>query len=144
MLRRRWANLIRRVFKTDPLICNKCGGQMRIVSFITEPSVIRQILDHLENHNNQDPVPSIYSSARVGLALSHKRASISRLDLFVSPLAHLGFQNAPLTGPRESRSAPATRRPPAFGETAAALGSGPQLLGFCEESGRTGTTYGSS
>jgi hypothetical protein len=51
--------LIRRVFKTDPLICKKCGGKMRVVSFITEPSVIRQILDHLQNrHNNDPPIPS--------------------------------------------------------------------------------------
>ena len=54
-LRRRWANLIRRVFKTDPLICKNCGGKMRIVSFITEPSVIRQILDHLRKRNTRDP-----------------------------------------------------------------------------------------
>jgi hypothetical protein len=27
--------LLRRVFKTDPLICKNCGGKMRIVSFIT-------------------------------------------------------------------------------------------------------------
>ena len=46
------------VFKTAPLICKKCGGTMRVVSFITEPSVIRQILDHLQNRNNKDPVVS--------------------------------------------------------------------------------------
>ena len=58
-LRRRWANLICRVFKTDPLICKKCGGKMRVVSFITEPGVIRQIVDHLENRNSRDPpIPS--------------------------------------------------------------------------------------
>ena len=60
-LRRRWANLIRPVFKTDPLICKNCGGKMRIVSFITEPSVIRQILDHLQNRNSRDP-PGPYES----------------------------------------------------------------------------------
>ncbi len=38
-LRRRWANLIRRVFKTDPLICKNCGGKMRIVSFIRPPDL---------------------------------------------------------------------------------------------------------
>ena len=27
---------------------------MRVVSFITEPSVIRQILNQLENRNNKD------------------------------------------------------------------------------------------
>jgi hypothetical protein len=37
------------------LICKNCGGKMRIVSFITEPSVIRQILDHLRKRKTRDP-----------------------------------------------------------------------------------------
>jgi len=58
-LRRRWANLIRRVFKTDPLVCKKCSGKMHVVSFITDPCVIRQILNHLKNRNSRDPpIPS--------------------------------------------------------------------------------------
>ncbi len=48
-LRRRWANLIRRVYEVDPLVCPRCGGEMRVVSFITEPALIRRILDHLRN-----------------------------------------------------------------------------------------------
>ena len=46
-LRRRWANLIRRVYEVDPLVCPRCGSQMRVVSFITEPRVLRRIVDHL-------------------------------------------------------------------------------------------------
>jgi hypothetical protein len=55
-LRRRWANLIKRVFKTDPLLC-ECGGKFRILSFITEPKVIARILVHLEKRNtgSRDP-----------------------------------------------------------------------------------------
>ncbi len=63
-LRRRWANLIRRVFKTDPLICRNCGGKMCIVSFITDPSVIRQILDHLRKRNTRDPPSPSNSPSR--------------------------------------------------------------------------------
>jgi hypothetical protein len=55
-LRRRWANLIRRVFKTDPLICQNCGGKMRIISFITEPSVIGE--DPGPSRKTQQPGPS--------------------------------------------------------------------------------------
>ena len=33
--------------KVDPLTCPRCGGQMKIISFITDPQVIRQILEHL-------------------------------------------------------------------------------------------------
>ena len=46
-LRRRWANLIRRVYEVDPLVCPRCGAEMRVVAFITEPRVIRRIVDHL-------------------------------------------------------------------------------------------------
>ena len=46
-LRRRWANLIRRVYEVDPLVCPRCGAEMRVIAFITEPRVIRRILDHL-------------------------------------------------------------------------------------------------
>ncbi len=34
---RRWAELLRRTFEVDPLACPRCGQQMRIVAFITEP-----------------------------------------------------------------------------------------------------------
>ena len=33
--------------KADPLTCPRCGGQMKIISFITDPQVIRHILEHL-------------------------------------------------------------------------------------------------
>jgi hypothetical protein len=44
---RRWAELLRRIFEVDPLACPRCGQQMRIVEFITEPKVIDSILEHL-------------------------------------------------------------------------------------------------
>jgi hypothetical protein len=45
--RRRWAQLIRRIYEVDPLVCPRCGGTMRIIAFITEPRVIGKILKHL-------------------------------------------------------------------------------------------------
>jgi hypothetical protein len=45
--KRRWANLLRRIFELDPLACPRCGEEMRIVSFITEPKTIDRILEHL-------------------------------------------------------------------------------------------------
>ena len=41
-----WAALIKAVFEVDPLKCPKCGGTMKIVSFIEEEDVIRDILKH--------------------------------------------------------------------------------------------------
>lgn len=51
-LRRQWAQMIRRIFEVDPLTCKNCGQQMRVISFITDPPVIRKILDHLANEAN--------------------------------------------------------------------------------------------
>ena len=41
-----WAVLIKAVFEVDPLKCPKCGGTMKIISFIEEADVIRKILKH--------------------------------------------------------------------------------------------------
>ena len=39
-LKRRWSYFIRKVYETDPLVCPKCRGEMRIISFIGRPEVI--------------------------------------------------------------------------------------------------------
>jgi len=46
--RRAWARLIRKVFLADPSACPKCGGRVRIISFIDNPRVIEKILKHLK------------------------------------------------------------------------------------------------
>ena len=42
-----WAVLIARIYEVFPLLCPICGGQMRIIAFITHSVDIRQILDHI-------------------------------------------------------------------------------------------------
>lgn len=46
-VRRRWAELLRRIFAVDPLRCPQCGTAMRIVAFLTAPAAIDRILTHL-------------------------------------------------------------------------------------------------
>ncbi len=46
-LKRRWSYFIRKVYETDPLVCAKCQGEMRIISFINQGAVIKKILQHL-------------------------------------------------------------------------------------------------
>jgi len=41
------ARLIQKIYKVDPLLCPKCKGSMRIISFIEDETVIKQILKHL-------------------------------------------------------------------------------------------------
>ena len=40
-----WAELMRRVFDVDVFECPRCTGRMRIVATITQPEVIRSILE---------------------------------------------------------------------------------------------------
>jgi len=47
-LKQRWAQLIKKVYEADPLICPRCGGGMRIIALIDQPEVIEKILTHLE------------------------------------------------------------------------------------------------
>ncbi len=47
-LRRLWAHMIRRIYEVDPLTCPHCGAEMRILSFLLDPPVIRRILAHLD------------------------------------------------------------------------------------------------
>jgi hypothetical protein len=42
-----WAVLIARIYEVFPLLCPLCGGQMRLIAFVTEGRQIRRILDHI-------------------------------------------------------------------------------------------------
>ena len=42
-----WAVLIARIYEVFPLLCPLCGGQIRLIAFITEDTQIRKILDHI-------------------------------------------------------------------------------------------------
>jgi Ribonuclease G/E len=42
------AEMIRKVYEVDPLICPRCGGKMRVVAFLTEHAIVARIIRHLE------------------------------------------------------------------------------------------------
>lgn len=42
-----WALLIARIYEALPLLCLRCNAPMKIISFITEPTTIHKILDHV-------------------------------------------------------------------------------------------------
>jgi Putative transposase len=56
-LKRGWAEMIRRVYEVDPLVCLRCGGEMRVVGFITQPTLIKRILDHLRTRERVSRPP---------------------------------------------------------------------------------------
>ena len=55
--RQQWAVLLKKVRDIDALKCPKCGGDMKVVSIIEQPSVIKRILKHLDLRENPRPPP---------------------------------------------------------------------------------------
>jgi len=51
-----WALLLARIYEVLPLLCPACGGEMTIISFITEPATVRGILRHLELPHRPPPI----------------------------------------------------------------------------------------
>jgi hypothetical protein len=51
-----WAKLMARVGEEFPLECPACGGDIRLISFITEPGAIRKILTHLGEPLEPPPI----------------------------------------------------------------------------------------
>ncbi len=47
LFKQRWAELSKKVYEADPLVCVRCGGAMRSIAFIDQPDVIEKILTHL-------------------------------------------------------------------------------------------------
>jgi hypothetical protein len=43
-----WADLLRRVFQIDVLLCKECGGKLRLIAFLTDVEITRTILAHLK------------------------------------------------------------------------------------------------
>ncbi len=42
--RRSWERLIQKIYEVDPLTCPQCKAAMKIISFIDQPEVVKQIL----------------------------------------------------------------------------------------------------
>jgi hypothetical protein len=43
-----WAEMIRKVYEVDPMVCPQCGGQMKVIAFLTDYVVVDRIIDHLQ------------------------------------------------------------------------------------------------
>ena len=43
-----WAEMIRKVYEVDPLLCPQCGGMMKVIAFLTNFFVVDRIIDHLQ------------------------------------------------------------------------------------------------
>jgi hypothetical protein len=57
VFRRNWARLIQKIYQVAPLLCPKCQGPMKVISFIEDDALIKKILKHLGlwDTRNHDP-----------------------------------------------------------------------------------------
>jgi len=45
--KRAWARLLAKVYEVDPMVCPKCGRDMKVIAVIEDPDELRRILRHL-------------------------------------------------------------------------------------------------
>ena len=57
---RLWAALLARIYEVFPLVCPRCGGEVRLIAFLTERVTIERILNHL----GEPTVPPAIAAAR--------------------------------------------------------------------------------
>ena len=50
-----WARLIAKVYESDPLVCAKCGGYMKVVAVIIDSVEVEKILRHLVKTGKSPP-----------------------------------------------------------------------------------------
>ncbi|MCK4647040.1 MAG: transposase [Candidatus Aminicenantes bacterium] len=67
-----WAEMIRKVFEVDPLICPQCGGQMRIISFIEEHKVIDKIINLLKLTFKAERPPPPQAHPQLAMAAEYR------------------------------------------------------------------------
>ena len=43
-----WAEMIRKVYEVDPMVCPQCGGTMKVMAFLTHYALVDRIINHLK------------------------------------------------------------------------------------------------
>jgi hypothetical protein len=43
-----WAEMIRKVYEVDSMLCAQCGGTMKVIAFLSDFSVVDRIINHLK------------------------------------------------------------------------------------------------
>ncbi len=130
---RRWATLLQQIFEVDSLACPTCHGAMRIVAFITQTSVIDQILTHLRTrasrgaHAGPRSPPATRAPASRGAARAPRPFADAppvtcvrpgRPATTRGPSAWAAAPPARRIGPRRHRSPHGARRHPPVGARA--------------------------
>ena len=88
-----WASHLKRVFATDVLDCDACGGAMRILAILPEGDASRTILEHLDLPT-APPCPARSAHPNRDATTS----SPDRHRCLLRPLRRVGWPAAPASG----------------------------------------------
>jgi hypothetical protein len=69
-----WAQLLYRVFFVDALLCTRCGDRMTVIAFLTDPTVVRRVLEHLKIPATPPPIWPARSDPDFGWPLHEEAA----------------------------------------------------------------------
>ena len=50
-----WARLIAKIYEVNPLVCPRCGSEMKILAVITDTHEVKKILKHLVKTGKAPP-----------------------------------------------------------------------------------------
>ena len=53
--KRAWARLLAKVYEVDPLVCPKCGAEMKVIAIIEDSHEVKRILRHLVKIGRSPP-----------------------------------------------------------------------------------------
>jgi len=101
-----WALLLARIYELFPLVCPRCGADMRIVAFITDPATIRDILAHL----GEPTAPPRIAPARGPPLGDLPAAAPGDFDPHAMPAPEYEFDQRVTWSPRPSIASRARRR----------------------------------
>jgi len=69
-----WASIIRKVYEVDPIVCPKCGGQIKPVAFINDYISLDRIVNHLKLRFIAEKPPPSCIIEQVVLMAAEERA----------------------------------------------------------------------
>jgi hypothetical protein len=53
--KRAWARLLAKVYEVDPMVCPKCGAEMKVIAVIEDPDELGRLLRHLVKMGRSPP-----------------------------------------------------------------------------------------
>ena len=75
-----WARWIKQIYEVDPLVCKKCGADMKIIAFIHKQSEIAKISAHLGIQPYRAPPPIRKQRSDVDCEPDFEQLQFEQLD----------------------------------------------------------------